>query len=41
MAKDFDYSEDEIVYIVEKDESDDEEIRWHLSLLLVKIIHGS
>ena len=39
MAKDSDNSEDEMVYIAMKDELDDE--RWHLSLMLVKMIHGS
>ena len=41
MVKDFDNNEDEIVYIVVKDESMMKEIRWHLSLMLVKMIHGS
>ena len=41
MAKDSDNSEDEIVYITMKDEFDDEGDKWHLSLMLVKMIHGS
>ena len=41
MAKDFDSSEeDEVVYIVVKDESDDENEKWVSSLMLVRMIHG-
>ena len=41
MAKDSDNSENEIVYIVVKDESMKKKIRWHLSLMLVKMKHES
>ena len=42
MAKHFDNGEDEKLYIVVKNKSDDEamEIRWNLSLMLEKMILG-
>ena len=41
MAKDSDNNEDEIVYIVLKDELDDEEDKMALISHVSKIIHGS
>ena len=40
MAKDSDNSEDEMVYIAIKDESDDEEDKMTLIYHIKKMIHG-